>query len=119
MNRASQKRIVSDKFQFVKMNGSTPEARKSLFVKQASFGGLSPAAPESEGGAVGGLSDTKSGVRGVHDVGREENIGEGRNLFTEGIFSLSCRGEVEKVRSEKIVLKTPVIGVIKLKQVGS
>ena len=103
------------------MNGSTPEARKSLFVKQASFGGLSPAAPESEGGAVGGLSDTKSGVRGVHDVGSgaQENIGEGRNLFTEGIFSLSCRGEVEKVRSEKIVLKTPVIGVIKLKQVGS
>ena len=90
------------------MNGSTPEARKSLFVKQASFGGLSPAAPESEGGAVGGLSDTKNGVRGMLDVGGregQENIGEGRNLFTEGIFALSCRGEVEKVRSLKIVFK--------------
>ena len=67
------------------MNGSTPEARKSLFAKQASFGGLNAAATsEGEGG---GMLDA-----------RNENIGEGGDLLTEGIFTLSCRGEVEKVR---------------------
>ena len=67
------------------MNGSTPEARKLLFAKQASFGGLNAAAT-SEGGG-GGMPEA-----------RNENIGEGGDLLTEGIFTLSCRGEVEKVR---------------------
>ena len=68
------------------MNGSTPEARKSLFAKQASFGGLNATAT-CEGGEGGGMLDA-----------RNENIGEGGDLLTEGIFTLSCRGEVEKVR---------------------
>ena len=67
------------------MNGSTPEARKSLFAKQASFGGLNATATsEGEGG---GMTEA-----------RNENIGGGGELLTEGIFTLSCRGEVEKVR---------------------
>ena len=67
------------------MNGSTPEARKSLFAKQASFGGLN-AASTSEGDG-GGMTEV-----------RNENIRDGGELLTEGIFTLSCRGEVEKVR---------------------
>ena len=57
-----------------------------MFAKQASFGGLNAAATsEGEGG---GMPDA-----------RNENIGvEGGELLTEGIFTLSCRGEVEKVR---------------------
>ena len=82
------------------MNGSIPEARKSLFAKQGSFGGLTAA---GTGEGEGGLSETRNGNgRGeqerVQGRGEQENIGEGGELFTEGIFTLSCRGEVEKVR---------------------
>ena len=70
------------------MNGSAPEARKSLFAKQGSFGGLNAAA----------ASDVEGGGRLLDARNVEENIGEGGELFTEGIFTLSCMGEVEKVR---------------------
>ena len=76
-----------------KMEAIEPEARKSLFTKQDSLGGFSP---DVEG--VGG------GLPEVRNVG--ENIGgeegeleeEGENLVEEGIFALSCRGEMGKVR---------------------
>ena len=70
-----------------KMEAIEPEARKSLFTKQDSLGGFSP---DVEG--VGG------GLPEVRNVG--ENIGgeEGENLAAEGIFALSCRGEMGKVR---------------------
>ena len=90
--------------------GSATEARKSLFAKQASIGGLNGS--DGEGAGCGGLmQETINGctTRGVGQpcttrgpenttTGKPENIGEERNLFTEGIFALSCRGEVEKVR---------------------
>ena len=76
-----------------KMEAIEPEARKSLFTKQDSLGGFST---DVEG--VGG------GLPEVRNVG--ENIGgeegeleeEGENLVEEGIFALSCRGEMGKVR---------------------
>ena len=62
------------------MEAIQPEARKSLFTKQDSLGGFSADVE----GVGGGLPD-------VRNVG--ENIGG-----EEGIFALSCRGEMGKVR---------------------
>ena len=89
------------------MNGCTPEARKSLFVKQSSFGGMNAATSDGEGGG-GGLSDTRNGGMRL----AQENIGEEGKLFTEGIFSLSCKGDVEKVRLAFLFFKN--LGNIKL-----
>ena len=82
--------------------GSATEARKSLFAKQASIGGLNGSDGEGAGCGGGLMQETINGctTRGPENTtkGKPENIGEERNLFTEGIFALSCRGEVEKVR---------------------
>ena len=71
------------------MEAIQPEARKSLFTKQ------------DVEGVGGGLLD----VRNVgENIGGEEGMGEGKlenegeNLAEEGIFALSCRGEMGKVR---------------------
>ena len=83
--------------------GSATEARKPLFAKQASIGGLNGS--DGEGAGCGGLMQetingctSRGGGQPCTTTGKPENIGEERNLFTEGIFALSCRGEVEKVR---------------------
>ena len=76
-----------------KMEAIEPEARKSLFTKQDSLGGFSPDVE----GVGGGLPE----VRNVgENIGGEEGVGEGEgeNLAEEGIFALSCRGEMGKVR---------------------
>ena len=75
------------------MEAIEPEARKSLFTKQDSLGGFSPDVE----GVGGGLPE----VRNVgENIGGEEGEGEenGENLTEEGIFALSCRGEMGKVR---------------------
>ena len=77
------------------MEAIEPEARKSLFTKQDSLGGFSPDVE----GVGGGLPE----VRNVgENIGGEEGVGEGEeegeNLAVEGIFALSCRGEMGKVR---------------------
>ena len=76
------------------MEAIQPEARKSLFTKQDSLGGFSADVE----GVGGGLPD----VRNVgENIGGEEGVGEGEdeeNLAEEGIFALSCRGEMGKVR---------------------
>ena len=76
------------------MEAIQPEARKSLFTKQDSLDGFSPDVE----GVGGGLPD----VRNVgENIGGEEGVGEGEdeeNLAEEGIFALSCRGEMGKVR---------------------
>ena len=78
-----------------KMEAIEPEARKSLFTKQDSLCGFSPDVE----GVGGGLPE----VRNVgENIGGEEGVGEweeeGENLAAEGIFALSCRGEMGKVR---------------------
>ena len=76
-----------------KMEAIEPEARKSLFTKQDSLGGFSPDVE----GVGGGLPE----VRNVgENIGGEEGGGEveGENLAEEGIFALSCNGEMGKVR---------------------
>ena len=78
------------------MKAIEPEARKSLFTKQDSLGGFSADVE----GVGGGLPD----VRNVgENIGGEEGVGKGEleeeeNLAEEGIFALSCRGEMGKVR---------------------
>ena len=75
------------------MEAIEPEARKSLFTKQDSLGGFSTDVE----GVGGGLPE----VRNVgENIGGEEGEGEenGENLTEEGIFALSCRGEMGKVR---------------------
>ena len=79
------------------MEAIEPEARKSLFTKQDSLCGFSADVQ----GVGGGLPD----VRNVgENIGGEEGMGEGKlenegeNLAEEGIFALSCRGEMGKVR---------------------
>ena len=77
------------------MEAIEPEARKSLFTKQDSLGGFSPDV-EGVGGGLPEVRNVGENIGGEEGVGEGE--GEGENRAAEGIFALSCRGEMGKVR---------------------
>ena len=80
-----------------KMEAIEPEARKSLFTKQDSLGGFSPDV-EGVGGGLPEVRNVGENIGGEEGVGEVELEEEGENLAEEGIFALSCRGEMGKVR---------------------
>ena len=80
-----------------KMEAIEPEARKSLFRKQDSLGGFSTDV-EGVGGGLPEVRNVGENIGGEEGVGEGELEEEGENLAAEGIFALSCRGEMGKVR---------------------
>ena len=79
------------------MEAIEPEARKSLFTKQDSLGGFSPDV-EGVGGGLPEVRNVGENIGGEEGVGEGELEEEGENLAAEGIFALSFRGEIGKVR---------------------